>query len=68
VGESGRRVEGVRPAVVNRGGGQSFSMGQHLERGERELGCRCVEARSGQRFYRVGVRGGEGTEERGGCW
>jgi hypothetical protein len=66
MGESGRRVEGVRPAAVNRGGSRSFSMGQHLERGERELVCGCVEARSGHPFYRVRVRGGEGTEERGG--
>jgi hypothetical protein len=42
VGGSGQCVEGVRPMVVNRGGGWSFSMGQRLERGERELGCRCV--------------------------
>jgi hypothetical protein len=68
VGESGWRVEGVRPAAVNRGGGQSFSMGQRLESGEREFGCRCVEVRSGRPFYRVRVQGGEGTEERGSRW
>jgi hypothetical protein len=50
VGESGQRVEGVRPVAVNQGGGQSFSMRQHLEHGERELGCGCVEARSGRPF------------------
>jgi hypothetical protein len=65
VAASGQRVEGVRPAVVNRGGGWSFSMGQRLEREEMELGCGCVEVRSGRPFYRVGVRGGKGTEERG---
>jgi hypothetical protein len=27
VGKSGRRVEGVRPAVVNRGGGRSSAVG-----------------------------------------
>jgi hypothetical protein len=43
-------------------------MGQCLERGERELRCRCVEVRSGHPFYRVRVRGGEGTEERGSRW
>jgi hypothetical protein len=43
-------------------------MGQRLERGERELWCRCVEVRSGHPFYRVRVRGGEGTEERGSRW
>jgi hypothetical protein len=50
VGESGQRVEGVRSAAVNQCGGRSFSMRQRLEHGERELGCGCVEARSGRPF------------------
>jgi hypothetical protein len=60
VGESGQRAEGVRPAAGVSRWGSVWS----TEKGS--WGCGCVEVRSGRPFCRVGVWGGEGTEERGG--
>jgi hypothetical protein len=62
VGESGRRVEGVRPAVVNRGGGRSSMVGARLRDKERER-------RSGRGWHGSGILRvlyiGQGNEVRG---